>query len=68
MEVINNDTGTVYYRLDLDENGNEIKDSHETEPRGQKVRWHPKYRLKQLPAPLIKLASVPFLFSPNFKY
>ena len=68
MEVINNDIGTVYYRVDLDIDGREIKGTDGEAPRGQTVRWLPKYRLKTLSAPLTKLASAPFLFSPNFKY
>ena len=68
MEVINNFIGTVYFRIDLDKNGKEIEGTDGAEARGQTVRWRPKFRLKQFPTALFKLTSVPFLFSPNFKY
>ena len=68
MEVINNYIGTVYYRVDLDSDGREINEKLAGEPRGQEVRWHPKYRLKSIPSALTNLTSAPYLFSPNFKY
>ena len=68
MEVINNMIGTVYYRVDLDEHNCEVEDSIGAEPRGQSVRWIPKFRLKQFPTNLFSLTSVPYLFSPNFRF
>ena len=35
---------------------------------GQTVRWIRKYRIKQFPEDLSTLTSVPYLFSPNFKF
>ena len=68
MEVINNYIGTVYVRINIDEDGREIRGSQGAECEGQAVRWLPYYRIKQFPSALGTLTSVPYLFSPNFKY
>ena len=68
MEVINNFIGTVYERYDVDHDGKVIPGSQGAEPRGQHVRWRPKYRIKAFPQALCTLTSVPYLFSPNFEY
>ena len=68
MEVVNNFIGTVYERVNLDNNGTEVPDSLGSEAVGQSVRWKRKYRIKQFPEDLSTLTSVPYLFSPNFKF
>ena len=68
MEVINDFLGTVYHRVDVDESNKELPESSGIDCFGQAVRWKPKYRIKQFPTALGALTSVPYLFSPNFKY
>ena len=65
MEVVNNLIGTVYERCNLDTNGIEVPGS---EAEGQNVSWKIKYRIKQFPEDLSTLTSVPYLFSPNFRF
>ena len=68
MEVINNFIGTVYERINVNELNRQDLGSEGAEATGQLVRWKPKYRIKSYPAALGSMTSVPFLFSPNFKY
>jgi len=68
MEVVNNYIATVYVRINLDENGKEVRGTQDAECCGQAVRWIPKFRIKQFPTALGTLTSVPYLFSPNFEY
>ena len=66
MEVINDYIGTVYKRVNVDADGRELK--KEKEDHGQLVLWKVKYNIKRFPKSLVFKTSVPYLFSPNFKY
>ena len=68
MEVINNFVATVYHRYNLTDSNEIIEGSIGAEPEGQAIRWKPKYRIKRFPTTLGSMTSVPYLFSPNFKY
>ena len=67
MEVINNFIGTVYKRVDIDDEGKDMP-SMRIDDEGQIVRWKIEYNIKRFPKSLVDKTSVPYLFSPNFKY
>ena len=71
MEVINNFIGTVYYRANVDDEGNKIEYNFGDEPdedEGQAVKWFELFKIKRFPKALVEKTSVPYLFSPNFTY
>ena len=79
MEVINNFIGTVYYRANVDDEGNKIDNSSSMlmghaddalldEDDGQAVKWFELFKIKRFPKALVDKTSVPYLFSPNFTY
>ena len=75
MEVINDFIATVYYRVNLDDNGRKstnrnglFEDVDFSEDCGQPVKWIEKYKIKRYPKSLVDKTSVPYLFSPNFTY
>ena len=76
MEVINNYTATVYYRGNINENGNfidtrnedgEDQDLKTNKDCGQLVKWKEDFRITRFPR-FTEQTSVPVLFSPNFNY
>ena len=71
MEVINNLAATVYTRVNIDSEGKAVHDrfaSDRDADTGQQVKWKLAYRINKFPAQLAETTSVPYLFSPNFKY
>lgn len=71
MLVINDVIGTVYRRIDIDDDGNEIKtfnSNQRQKDHGQAVEWVVHYQIKRFPKLLVDKTSVPYLFSPNFTY
>lgn len=67
MEVINDFIGTVYKRVDIDDDGDEMPNL-KMDDEGQIVRWKIEYSIKRFPKSLVDKTSVPYLFSPNFKF
>ena len=67
MEVINGFVAEVFYRVNIDEYGDELVDK-QTHDKGQTVKWVSKYKIRRFPTVLSKLTSYNYLFSPNFTY
>ena len=68
MEVINDYIGTVYRRVNLDDDGNQILEDIKFNDCGQAVEWVEEYHIRRFPRSLVDKTSVPYLFSPNFTY
>ena len=77
MEVVNNFIATIFYRVNIDDTGKSIRSTDQDkaklfkkieEDNGQQVKWKVDFRIKRFPKSLTQATSVPYLFSPNFKY
>ena len=82
MEVINDKFGIVYRRTYSSKDGSQDRDKVKLEEDqseeesadddesnfGKEIYWHLKYKITRWPSNLANRTSVPFMFSPNFKY
>lgn len=71
MEVINNRFAIVYMRVFVDSEGNQIDDDlaeKNSEETPQLVKWMPTHKITRWPTSLCTNTSVPYLFSPNFRF
>ena len=70
MEAVNNSFAIVYERKNLDPEGNTIENNYylPEEDYGQQVKWEVYYKITRWPSILCQRTSVPYLFSPNFRY
>ena len=69
MEVINNFAATVYKRVNIDKMGKSVNaEVDENQDYGQQVKWKVAYRIAKYPGAFCQETSVPYMFSPNFKF
>ena len=72
MEIIGNQVATIYQRQDLSvaqsSPFHDFNKKSQLEDRGQEVAWLVKDKIRAFPKFLAHATSVPYLFSPNFKF